>query len=189
MEKLARALELSREFADKYPGDFRGWQLLCDLQIDCALDIPASNDTQPRITGTNDRESVKVSIEHMVVLAKTLEETEYLANLKGTVAQVQLDASAFVDRNAEKVETTKEFCDKLDKQATVLHNNNKAIEKELSEAKGKASSDPAVLACNSRRNSGFCPRRKHERSMGVSLPPPWQFSSPISLSMHPTIQR
>lgn len=116
-----RALTLAQEFADKHPMDFRGWQLLCELQIDEALSATSFSPLSDKSTPCH---LVKTSIDHMITLAQTSTDTEYPLKTKRGIERVREEALITIETDSNQAEA---LATALEKQEKILQSRTNEL--------------------------------------------------------------
>lgn len=121
----ARALQLAKEYADKYPSDPRAWKMLCDLELDSAIALDGDS-----FDRTGARSRVKTYASHLAALASSDEDEEYL----NTIAQK-------LGKEKERLEGAAR---ELSQKRTVASNVVEQSEKQLDLARSET--DPVFRA-------------------------------------------
>lgn len=125
-----RALALAQEFADKHPMDFRGWQLLCDLTLDYALEICRPAETYLPLPNKDARDSMCLYLSHLRVLAQTTGESAYLSKIEKRVRAAQEQAKEAIAETSERVKQAQIDCDARKAKTDAIRMNLRAYEKE-----------------------------------------------------------
>lgn len=132
-----KAVELATEYANKHPGEFRAWKILCDLQLADA--IVASE-------YSIERRNVASYVSHLVALSASADDAKYLSGLSDWLIQEKGKLEIDIRKLTQEHSSAKEAVEQSKKRLDIASSESQTASQARSSANSRDGGNMALWA-------------------------------------------